>query len=419
VTLRSNDLTPGVPAHNPGWLYARIAFQNLLRKPARTLMLLLAVGLGTGAVFASFIVARGIEASMENSFARMGADLVVVPSDAMVNITSALLTVQPTEATLDAGVVDTIGQISGVERVAPQTIYRVPLMSGMPRNQVNLIAFDPARDFTVMPWVVTRLERPMASGDVLSGGRRPEAAGQEIAPCGVPAAIYGKLGRSGVGPFDESLFATYDTVAAIARHPAGGMNAIPSFHPGRISAALVRLEFGATPEQVRFAIARLPGVKIISGATVVTATRQAAGALLGGMLVFTIGMLAGSLLLMSLVFSAIIGERRREIGLLRAIGSRSASILSMLMAEAGFATGLGGLCGILFGSGLLLIFQRSLVYHLETLHVDFAWPAPLEIAAGALACAALAVIVGFAGALVPAWRASAEEPYVLIQGEGG
>ncbi|HEY9871342.1 MAG TPA: ABC transporter permease, partial [Candidatus Obscuribacterales bacterium] len=267
MRLRSDKFNQGKKRRNPGWLFARIAFQNLLRKPARTLMLLLAVGLGTGAVFASLVVARGIEASMENSFARMGADLVVVPADAMVNITSALLTVQPTESALDAGLVDTIAKMNGVERVAPQTIYRVPLMSGMPKQKVNLIAFDPARDFTVIPWVVTHLERPMEPGDLLSGGRRAETTGQEIAPCGVPVTIYGKLGRSGVGPLDESLFATYDTVAAIARRSAGRATAIQNFSPARISAVLVRLQFGATPEQVRFAIARLPGVKVVSGAT--------------------------------------------------------------------------------------------------------------------------------------------------------
>ena len=401
------------------WLFIKLAFQNLMRRPTRTLMLLIAVALGTGSVFASFIVARGIAASMEQSFARMGADLVVVPADAMVNTTSALLTVQPTDATVDAGLLGAIGHLNGVAQVAPQTIYRVPIMSGMPEHQVNLIAFDPARDFTVMPWLVERMSRSMRSGDLLSGGRRAEALGDEVEPCSSQATIYGKLGRSGVGPFDESLFATYDTIAALAHGRNSTSASLPSFRPGRISAVLVRLAFGATPEQVRFAIARLPGVKVITGATIVTSTRQATTALLTGMAAFTALMLVGSLILMSLLFSAIIAERRREVGLLSAIGSRRSDIVRMLVAEAGFATGVGGLCGILLGSGLLLLFERSLVYYLETLHVQFAWPSPAEIGVSALACATLAALVGLTGALLPAWRASGEEPFVLIQGEGG
>ncbi len=400
------------------WLFTRLALQNLLRRPTRTVMLLLAVGLGTGAVFASFIVARGIEASMEQSFARMGADLVVVPAGAMVNITSALLTVQPTDATLDARLLDEIQQLSGVAQVAPQTIYRVPIMAGMPKHKANLIAFDPARDFTVMPWLVDRLPRPMKTGDLVSGGRRAESVGEEVQPMNIPAKIYGKLGRTGVGPFDESFFTTYDTVASFVRR-GNGRTGIPSYNPGKLSAVLVRLSFGATPEQVRFAIARIPGVKVITGATIVTSTRQTTTALLGGMVGFTALMLVGALMLVSLIFSAIIAERRREIGLLRAVGSRRLDVVRMLVGEAAFATGLGGFLGIVLGCGLLLVFERSLVYHLDTLHVTFAWPGTTEIMAAGLVCGIFASAVGLAGALVPAWRASSEEPYGLIQGEGG
>jgi putative ABC transport system permease protein len=132
---------------------------------------------------------------------------------------------------------------------------------------------------------------------------------------------------------------------------------------------------------------------------------------------FTAMMLIGSLILVSLVFSAIIAERKREIGLLRAIGTRRSDIVRMLVAEAIFTTSIGGIGGIVFGAGLLLLFQRSLVYYLETLHVEFAWPAMLEIALAAGVCALLATVVGLIGAILPAVNASAEEPYLLIQGE--
>ena len=397
----------------------RLAFQNLLRQPARTLMLIVAVALGTGAVFASFVVGRGIEASVEQSFSRMGADLIVVPNDTMINITSALLTVQPTDAAFDEGVLNQISNLSGVAQVAPQTIYRVPFMSGMPEHRVNLIAFDPGRDFTILPWLKEKMSRPLQTGDLIIGGRRQESVSDELEPAGIAANVYGKLGRSGVGPLDESIFATYDTVAKFAAKTNDASHSLRSFSPSRFSAVLVRLAYGATPEQVRFAIARLKGVKVVTGGTIVTSTRQTTTVLLWGMLGFAGLMFLGSLILVSLLFSAIISERRREIGLLSAIGARRGHIVSVLVTEAAFATGLGGLGGILLGSGLLHLFQRSLVYYLETMHVDFNWPAPAEIVATALACATLAALVGLVGALLPAWRAGGQEAYALIQSEAG
>ena len=80
---------------------------------------------------------------------------------------------------------------------------------------------------------------------------------------------------------------------------------------------------------------------------------------------------------------------------------------------------MGGLCGIGLGAVLLLLFQRSLVYYLETLHIEFCWSSPLEIFTVALLCMVLTIICGLLGALVPALKVSAIEPYNLIQGEGG
>jgi putative ABC transport system permease protein len=391
-----------------------MAMQNLLRRPTRTFMLILAVSLVTGAIFASFTIASGIEKSMRQSFSRMGADLLVVPEDTMVNITSALLTVQPTDLTLDRKTMDEIAHLNGVAQVAPQTICKISMMAGMPAHKVNLIAFDPLNDFTVLPWLQEHLSRPMQTGDVLIGNRIVGKLNDEIEPSGSVATIYGKLGRSGVGPFDESYFVTYATMDAIAK---SDRSSVPLYQPDHYSALLVRLNYGATPEQVRFAIAKLPGTKIVSGANVITSTRQTTTTLIQCTVFFTMILILGSLILLCLLFSAIIAERQREVGLLRAIGARHGDIVTMLIAEAVFATGIGGLCGVIIGSGLLLLFQHSLVYYLETLHVEFSWPAPSEIAVVACECAVASFTVGLVGAFLPSWKAAKEQPYTLIQGE--
>ncbi len=422
--------------NNQKLIFTKLAFQNLLKRPTRTTLLLLAVAIGSGAVFSTVVVARGIQASIAMSFARMGADLVIVPEKTMVNITSALLTVQPTDETLAPQVLDKIASLEGVEQAAPQTIFRVPIMAGMPEHKANLIAFDPKRDFTVMPWVVDHMKRPLQENDLFSGGRRSESIGEEVQPCNSTATIYGKLGRSSVGPFDDSFFGTYETVKKIIaneKHLARNSQKITgdveneltnetkpsafSAAQGGISAILVKLKFGATPEQVRFAIANIPEVKVISGAKIVTATRETTTLLLNGIVVFIGFMLLGSLILVSLLFSAIISERKREIGLLRAIGARRSDLVGMLTAEAAFTMGLGGICGIVFGSVLLLLFQHALVYYLDNLHVEFAWPLWEEIGLTAFVCLAVAAAVGLLGAIIPAWRASAQDPYTLIQGE--
>src|SRR6266481_4018012 len=128
------------------WLLIRLAAQNVGRRRLRAIFLGVAVMLGVGIGFASFVAGWALSAGIATSFSRMGADLVVVPRATLVNITSSLLTVQPTNETLPADLVKSLTALAGVARVAPQRI--VPMM--VDGHPANVIAFDPAQDFSVV-----------------------------------------------------------------------------------------------------------------------------------------------------------------------------------------------------------------------------------------------------------------------------
>src|SRR5256885_16132330 len=127
------------------WLLIRLAAQNVGRRRLRAIFLGVAVMLGVGIGFASFVAGWALRDGMARSFSRMGADLLVVPRATLVNITASLLTVQPTDQTLAADLAERITAIPGIARVAPPPLLPAP---GDGRNG-NLIAVDPARDFSV------------------------------------------------------------------------------------------------------------------------------------------------------------------------------------------------------------------------------------------------------------------------------
>jgi putative ABC transport system permease protein len=90
--------------------------------------------------------------------------------------------------------------LKGVQRVAPQLVFRTDASGYKGRGEVvDLIAFDPARDITVQPWLAQHLDRPLRKGDVIIGGRREEAIGSELLIFGWPLTVYGKLGQTAVG----------------------------------------------------------------------------------------------------------------------------------------------------------------------------------------------------------------------------
>ena len=400
------------------WLLISLALQNLGRRKARSLLLIAAVAIGSAVVFTGATLMQSIDRSMAMGFTRMGADMMVVPEGALTNITAALLVVEPTELVLDADAFAKAGLIS-VGRVAAQKIVRVEHSGiGSHHDSVDLIGFDPARDFTIQSWLAEKLNRPLQPGDVILGAGRDAPLGSQLLIFGKPHTVYGRLGRTGVGTHERGVFMAFATLEALAGAIQGG-SPPAVLAPGKVTGFLVELAPGATALQARFAIlSALKGVKVVAGDTTMSGIRQGLAALLDGILALMALMFASTALMVSVLFSAIVTERRGELGLLKAIGARRGQVIGMMVTEAVLATGVGGLVGVVLGVLMMRLFERSLVYYLEKVGVPFVWvdtPRTIAFAAGAIV---LASIIGPLGVLYPAWRASRRDAYDLVRSEG-
>ena len=401
------------------WLLLSLALQNLGRRRARSLLLVGAVALGSGVVFTGAILMRSIDRSMEVGFTRMGADMMVVPEGALANITAALLVVEPTELALDADALDRAG-LTSLGRIAAQKTVRVEHSGiGSHHEPADLIGFEPARDFTVQPWLGEKLNRPLQPGDVILGAAREGVLGTQLLIFGKPHVVYGRLGRTGVGTHERGVFMSFATLDALAAAIGGPGKPPAVLAPGKASGFLVELAPGATALQARFALlSSVKGIRVVAGDTTLSAIRQGLAALLDGVLALTALMFASTALILSVLFSAIVTERRGELGLLKAIGARRSQVLGMMVIEAVLATGVGGLLGVVLGVLAMRLFERSLVYYLDSLGLPFLWvdtPRMIAVAAGAVG---LACLVGALGVLYPAWRASRRDAYDLVRSEG-
>ena len=136
-----------------------------------------------------------------------------------------------------------------------------------------------------------------------------------------------------------------------------------------------------------------------------------------GIAVFTLFQLTALLIVVSLLFSAMVQERWREVGLLRAMGAKPNQIMTVILGEAAIITGLGGVAGLVLGTALLLVFARSLGFYFGLLGVSFAWPPIAVLEGGAITAIVFSAILGLVGAFLPAWRVRRMAPYALIQDE--
>jgi putative ABC transport system permease protein len=398
------------------WLLLSLALQNLGRRKARSFLLIAAVALGSGVVFTGAVLMQSIDRSMAVGFTRLGADMMVVPEGALTNITASLLVVEPSELVLDADVLAK-ARLTSLGRIAAQKIVRVEHSGiGSHHESADLIGFEPAQDFTVQPWLVEKLNRPLQQGDVILGAARDGVLGSQLLIFGKPHVVYGRLGRTGVGTHERGVFMSFATLDALGE-AIGGHGTKPAvLAPGKVSGFLAELAPGATPLQARFAIlSNVKGVKIVAGDTTLSGIRQGLAALLDGILALMVLMFASMALMVSVLFSAIVTERRSELGLLKAIGARRGQVLGVMVTEAMLATGIGGILGVVLGVLVMRLFERSLVYYLENVGVPFLWvdlPRTMAFAVGAIV---LACAIGVAGVLYPAWRASRRDAYDLVR----
>lgn len=399
------------------WLLLSLALQNLGRRRARSLLLIAAVALGSGVVFTGAVLMQSIDRSMAVGFNRLGADMMVVPEGALANITASLLVVEPTDLVLDADALAK-ARLASLGRVAAQKIVRVEHSGiGSHHDSADLIGFQPDLDFTVQPWLGEKLNRPLQQGDVILGAAREGVLGSQLLIFGKPHIVYGRLARTGVGTHERGVFMSFATLEALGE-AIGGHGAKPAvLMPDKVSGFLVELASGATPLQARFAIlSNVKGVKVVAGDTTLSGIRQGLTALLDGILALMALMFVSTALMVSVLFSAIVTERRAELGLLKAIGARRAQVLGVMITEAVLATGIGGIVGVVLGVLVMRWFERSLVYYLENVGVPFLWMDMPRTIAFAAATIVLASAIGVLGVLYPAWRASRRDAYELVRG---
>src|SRR5262249_4808133 len=101
------------------------------------------------------------------------------------------------------------------------------LVDGQP---ANIIAFDPAHDSSILNWLENRQDGPLGVGGIIVGGRLRGQSGAQLSVCGMPMTIHGRLGKTGVGPFDDSYFLTFDAltqIISICRSSAAGIGSKP------------------------------------------------------------------------------------------------------------------------------------------------------------------------------------------------
>jgi len=387
----------------------RLALRNIAGSAFRSWVVVLCAFLVTSMALGTTLVMRGAANSLRLAIDRLGADIIVVPAGAATKVESALLMGVPVQVWMPENNLEKIAALPRVQAVSPQ-LYLSTLenASCCSVSSMFLVAYDPATDFTIEPWLEKETGGSLKLGEAVGGSFVfvPEGE-QNIKLYGYFITLAANMEPTGTG-LDQSMFLTFETaedIARISKTMAEKPLVIPS---DSISAVLVRVKPGEDPNLVALDIMHnVPDVTPIESPNLFQAYRQQMNGLLSSVVLVMGITLTLSVVLIGLVFSMAANERRRELGVLRAMGATRNFVLKSLLFEASLLALMGGFVGGCLTALVVYLFRNFIV---NSLGLPFLLPTLPLLFVEILGGLALALVSVTLAAMLPAYRISHMDP---------
>ncbi len=276
-----------------------------------------------------------------------------------------------------------------------------------------MIAYDPETDFTVRPWLERQLPGGLGLGEVIGGDYIFATEGDDgILVYGSRLTLKGNLEPTGTG-LDQSVFFTLDTAHEVARISETAAVEPLVIPPDQVSAVLLQTKPGANNEEIAVEIYRsVPGIYPIQSDSLFSSSRTQLKSLLNTVVIIAALIWPLAIVLIGMVYLMAANERRRELGVLRALGATRRFVSQSLLAEASLLAFCGASVGAFLAVLAIYLFRKLIM---TSLGVPFLLPAPgslaLQIGIGLL----LAMFSVFLAALLPAIRISRQDPAIAMR----
>ncbi len=384
---------------------AKLVVKNITRRRGRFVFTLLGITIGI-ASFVTFLAMGGsLKSEIYRETAALGANLVVIPKGSCGYEQLSILTGDQMPTNISAEEIASIRAIRGLT-VVPFLAQQTAINN----RPVTVSGIEPAATLAFKRWQVARgayFARDDENGVVLGAGAARQFELQPDATVtirGEKLPVLGILAETG-GRDDATLFLSLPLAQRLFKSA------------DNVSYAAIRVDNLALTEGYIEQIRVATGLGVVSDKQMLKSVLGIVGTVnITLQLIAAVAVLAAAFGIINTMVAATY-ERKREIGILQALGARRRTIFTLFMLEAGFYGVIGGVTGVIGGLATAVIATPYISQNAFTTLVKGSGNGTLvdaKVIAGSILFSAIVAVVA---GIYPAWRAARLTPVEAISYE--
>jgi len=390
-----------------------LAKLNILRKPFRTVSLIVLTSVLAFSLFCGSFLVKSLNGGMQSPSNRLGADIIVVPQGYDSKIESALLRGEPNSFYFETDVVERLKKIEGVELASPQ-LFIATLSAGCCSFPLQVIGIDFDSDFNIKPWLERHITLPLSENQIVVGGNVVGNTNSEVKFFNQPFVIAGRLSRTGMG-FDNSVFMTIENAKRLAKEYERIMQHPVARNENLISSVMIKIKPRVNAKAVAQRIlAEFEGEQIYPLISKRMMTNISASIANLDIYIYVLLALLWllSFIVLAVSFSSIFHERKKEFGMLRVIGGTKKKLAQLAVAEALMISASGACIGTVLSCLIVFLFNQAII---ASLKMPFLNPPVLWTVSCGLLTFLLISIIGPVSVLKTMYSFTKQEPALQLQ----
>ena len=338
----------------------KLAKKNIFGRPFRSLGLILMINFLAFTLMAGTLIILSLKKGLNTYKERLGADVIVVPQGAVgeSSVDDILLQGIAANSYMSGDEYEKICGFKGIDKMSRQ-FYLTSAQADCCSSKIQIIGIDTESDFVIKPWIDKSYSKKINYRDIIIGSEVSSPSDGILMFYGNEYRVVAKLKKTGTG-LDNAVFTSMETIEDMALDYERLM-ATDTFSgidiKSAASAVMIRVADGARADAVAVDINNhVKGVVATSKKTMIQDTTNG----LAGVIAIILGLLgiivAMNLIVIGTIFMVIMGERKKEMGVLRTIGLSAKDLSNVMFFEGGII----GFVGAFFGMILSVLVVRGL-----------------------------------------------------------